>query len=141
MDLSQQSITGRQFDMNRRGYDPEAVDSHLTEIATAVADRERRIAELEATVTALEAKVQDADESGLPNVEIRLLDATENVVTSTTSDSSGIYLFQRIIPGDYYLEFIAPPGFVFSPQDQGGNDALDSDPDPVTGRTSLISSE
>ncbi len=63
MDLSQKSITGREFELNRRGYDPDAVDSHLNEIAAAVAARESRLAELEALVPSLQAKVQDADES------------------------------------------------------------------------------
>ena len=30
---------------------------------------------------------------------------------------------------------MAPSGYVFSPQDQGADDAVDSDADPVTGRT------
>ncbi len=34
-------------------------------------------------------------------------------------------------------EFIPPPGYVLSPQDQGADDAVDSDPDPATGQTSL----
>jgi DivIVA domain-containing protein len=63
VDLSHQSITGRQFDVNRRGYEPEAVDAHLAEIAAAVTARNNRLAELEATVDTLQAKVQDADES------------------------------------------------------------------------------
>ncbi len=63
MDLSQQSITGRRFDLNRRGYDPGAVDTHLADIASAVASRDIKMAELEASVASLEAKVQDADES------------------------------------------------------------------------------
>ena len=46
MDLSHQSITGRQFELNRRGYDPDIVDAHLAEIAAAVADREREVAAL-----------------------------------------------------------------------------------------------
>ncbi|MDJ0496838.1 MAG: DivIVA domain-containing protein [Acidimicrobiia bacterium] len=63
MDLSHRSITGRQFELNRRGYDPDAVNAHLSEIATAVGERERRIAELESTIESLQAKVQDANES------------------------------------------------------------------------------
>ena len=63
MDLTHQSITSHNFDLNRRGYDPDAVDTHLSQIATAVAARESRIAELETTVASLEAKVQDANES------------------------------------------------------------------------------
>ncbi len=70
MDLSHQSITGHQFDLNRRGYDPDAVDEHLREVAAAVAerdaevaDKDRSIAELRQQIAELEAKVQDADES------------------------------------------------------------------------------
>jgi cell division septum initiation protein DivIVA len=63
VDLSHQSITGRQFELNRRGYDPDAVNAHLSEIAHAVAEREARIAELESTIDSLQAKVQDANES------------------------------------------------------------------------------
>ena len=63
MDLSHRSITGRQFELNRRGYDPDAVNAHLSEIAAAVGERERRMAELESTIESLQAKVQDANES------------------------------------------------------------------------------
>jgi hypothetical protein len=40
-----------------------------------------------------------------------------------------------LIPGDYYVEFIPPAGYIVSPQDQGGNDASDSDVNAVTGTT------
>ncbi|WP_120010259.1 DUF4214 domain-containing protein [Teichococcus vastitatis] len=33
------------------------------------------------------------------------------------------------------MEFLAPPGTGFSPQDQGNNDAVDSDANPATGRS------
>lgn len=63
MDLTKQSITGHRFELNRRGYDPDTVDAHLAEIATAAEERNSRFAELESTVGALQAKVQDANES------------------------------------------------------------------------------
>ncbi len=63
MDLSHQSITGQQFELNRRGYDPDAVDAHLAQIAAATAERENRMAEMERTMASLAAKVQDANES------------------------------------------------------------------------------
>ena len=70
MDLTHQSITNQQFELNRRGYDPDAVDAHLGQIAAAVTERERHVAELEKsvaslqeTVDELQAKVQDANES------------------------------------------------------------------------------
>lgn len=63
MDLSKQSITAHDFELNRRGYDPDAVDARLAEIADAVAEQTRKFNELEATVAGLQAKVRDADES------------------------------------------------------------------------------
>jgi DivIVA domain-containing protein len=63
VDLSPRSITGREFELNRRGYDPDAVDSHLKEIADAVAAQTNRMSEMETVVASLQAKVQDANES------------------------------------------------------------------------------
>lgn len=70
MDLSQQSITGHQFDLNRRGYDPDSVDAHLREIAAAVSARDAEVAAKDAEIgelrrvgAELQSKVQDASES------------------------------------------------------------------------------
>ena len=38
-------------------------------------------------------------------------------------------------PGDYYLTFTPPAGFVFSPQNAGGDDTVDSDANTTTGTT------
>jgi DivIVA domain-containing protein len=70
VDLSQESITGHQFDLNRRGYDPDSVDAHLREIAAAVSVRDAEFAaktaeieELRRSSAELQSKVQDASES------------------------------------------------------------------------------
>ena len=39
--------------------------------------------------------------------------------------------------GDYYLDFILPGGYAFSPQDQGNDDNKDSDANPSTGQTAV----
>jgi Tol biopolymer transport system component/protocatechuate 3,4-dioxygenase beta subunit len=60
------------------------------------------------------------------------------------TDASGGYLFQNLTPGDYAVEFILPPNYLFSPRDSGADDAADSDADTATGRTvvtNLISNE
>jgi len=82
--------------------------------------------------------VQDAGEPGLPNVTVRLLDSGGNVLSTTTTNGSGAYQFGNLPPGGYRVEFVPPAGYGFSPRDQGSNDALDSDPDPATGRTGLV---
>jgi hypothetical protein len=44
------------------------------------------------------------------------------------------------VPGDYKVTFSdLPPGFVFTAQNQGGNDFIDSDADPNNGMTQVVS--
>ena len=54
--------------------------------------------------------------------------------TTTTTGTGGSYFFSNVAPGSYYVVFSPPTGFTFSPQDQGGNDTLDSDANSL-GRT------
>ena len=80
--------------------------------------------------------VQDAGELGVSNVTVKLYDADTNTVISTTqTNSSGYYEFTHLFPGNYYLEFVKPSGYAFTAQDQGGNDAKDSDANTATGKT------
>ncbi|MBL8119000.1 MAG: carboxypeptidase regulatory-like domain-containing protein, partial [Anaerolineae bacterium] len=89
--------------------------------------------------------VQDGGESGVQNVTVTLYDGTGTQVGSPTmTNASGNYSFTNLVPGDYYVVFTLPTGYVFSRQDQGGNDATDSDADRSTGQaitTTLIPGE
>ncbi|MFC0406608.1 SdrD B-like domain-containing protein [Roseomonas elaeocarpi] len=79
--------------------------------------------------------IQEAGETGAAGVTVHLLDSAGNTVATTTTGASGAYSFASVAPGTYQVEFVAPSGTVFGPQNQGGNDATDSDVDPTTGRT------
>lgn len=79
--------------------------------------------------------VQDPGEAGMAGITVTLHLSGMGVITATTIDAAGIYTFTDVISGTYAVEFERPTGYVFSPQDQGGDDALDSDVDPVTGLT------
>ncbi len=81
--------------------------------------------------------VQDAGELGLDGVTVKLYDSSNNLVDTTTTSGGGAYNFTGLTPGDYYVEFVLPAGYAFSPQDQGGDDALDSDADTTTGKTAV----
>jgi uncharacterized repeat protein (TIGR01451 family) len=85
--------------------------------------------------------IQDAGEPGIGGVEVKLLnsDETPTGITDTT-DVNGFYSFNDIVPGDYKVKFVLPPGsgYGFSPKDQGSDNALDSDADTATGLTDLI---
>jgi len=89
--------------------------------------------------------IQDAGEPGIAGLTVNLYDCDDNsMIATTTTDVNGFYLFDNLTPGDYYVEFVKPAGFEFSPQDQGSDDALDSDADQATGRTvctTLVSGE
>ncbi|WP_375339888.1 SdrD B-like domain-containing protein [Okeania sp. KiyG1] len=82
--------------------------------------------------------IQDQNEAGLADITVNLYDRDENLVDTTTTIDSGSYSFTDIPPGEYFLEFIAPEGVTFSPQNEGTNDNLDSDVDPTTGRTTSM---
>jgi len=82
--------------------------------------------------------VRDAGEAGVAGATVRLLDAGGNPVASTTTGEGGTYSFAGLAPGAYQVEFVAPAGTVFTGRDRGGNDAADSDADPATGRSALI---
>lgn len=79
--------------------------------------------------------IQDAGEPGLENVVVELFTCGTNTPIATTTTHGGGKYFFSMMPGDYYLKFLLQPGFLFSPQDQGSDDAKDSDPDPGTGKT------
>jgi len=80
--------------------------------------------------------IQDGGEPGIPNVTVTLTgtDGFGNPVNlTTTTNGTGFYLFDNLVPGTYKLTFTSPGAtFTVSPQDQGGNDALDSDINPGT---------
>jgi protocatechuate 3,4-dioxygenase beta subunit len=86
--------------------------------------------------------IQGVREKGLAGIMVELQDAAMNTLATTATDANGKYLFDNLAPGDYYVKFTAPSGpfgyFIADP-DLGGDDAKDSDADPITGRTGLIS--
>ncbi len=79
--------------------------------------------------------IQDAGEPGIENVTVELFNGSGVSQGTTTTDASGIYAFTNLTPGDYYLTFTPPAGFVFSPQNAGGDDTVDSDANTATGTT------
>ncbi|MCS6845172.1 MAG: GEVED domain-containing protein [Caldilineales bacterium] len=81
--------------------------------------------------------------NGLNGVTVRLYTADGALVgTRTTandvSGNPGYYLFDGLAPGSYFLEFVPPADAVFTLQDQGSDDAADSDANPANGRTTVF---
>ncbi|MEM6965590.1 MAG: SdrD B-like domain-containing protein, partial [Bacteroidota bacterium] len=100
--------------------------------------------------------IQDANEMGYNNVEVRLIVAGTDGVFGTPDDmivateitgnhpitgTSGYYLFENVAPSQYQIEFFLgsiPNDYQFSLPNQGNDDNLDSDADPNTGRTPIF---
>ncbi|MBV6523040.1 MAG: hypothetical protein MNPFHGCM_03207 [Gemmatimonadaceae bacterium] len=74
--------------------------------------------------------VQDAGEQGLAGVDVTL--SGPGGVRSTTTDSTGHYVFSGLGVGTYTLSVTTPSGYVLSPTTQGNDAGTDSDGSPAT---------
>jgi len=80
----------------------------------------------------------DTGDTPLQGVEVNLWDqATNTIVETQITDVNGNYLFLNVPIGNYRVEFNGPNGYSLIAANQGNNDAIDSDPDPVTGFTEV----
>jgi uncharacterized repeat protein (TIGR01451 family) len=79
--------------------------------------------------------IQDPGEPGLGNINVELYNLTSTRISTTVTDTNGNYIFQNLLPDFYYVTFILPSGFNFSPQYAGTDDQIDSDALPATGET------
>ena len=86
--------------------------------------------------------IQDADEPGIGDSTVELLEVNADgtpgaVIEATTTTDDGLYEF-TVIPGEYIVKFTTDAPFEFTSANQGEDDATDSDVDPATGLTSVI---
>ena len=62
----------------------------------------------------------DSGEPGLQSITVNLLNSNGTVVDSTSTDANGDYSFIGLTPNTpYTVQFVAPNGYVFSPQNVG----------------------
>ncbi|MDD4651588.1 MAG: SdrD B-like domain-containing protein, partial [Methanothrix sp.] len=79
--------------------------------------------------------IQDSGEKGIGGVTVRLYKSGA-VVDTTTTHTDGKYQFNNLAPGSYSVEFDKPTGYdSFSPMDQGGDNAVNSDANIADGKT------
>lgn len=86
---------------------------------------------------------QSNDNGGMPSdgfagIEVQLLDSMGNVIATTTTDADGNYQFRFVDAGTYSVAFAEPTDYNFTPNQNVGDDATDSDVDPMTGATGAI---
>ncbi len=82
--------------------------------------------------------IRDADEQGVPNIEVIIFRSFGVPFDTTFTDDNGSYQFENLKQGLYFIQFMIPQEFTISPSDQGIDDNVDSDADN-TGTTPLIS--
>lgn len=86
--------------------------------------------------------IQDAGETtGVAGVDVELYRSTNTstAIDTKVTNSQGCYLFSEVDPGNYVIKFELPVGYAVSPQSEGTDTCVDSDPDPDTGFTDTIS--
>ncbi len=82
--------------------------------------------------------VQRAGDPGIPNVTVKLFTGSDSLVKTTTTDSTGHYLFNNLDAGYYYVQFFLPTGYYFVIEHAGTDSTKDSDVCPKTGKTSIF---
>ena len=81
--------------------------------------------------------IQEGGELGIDNVTVKLYNASFYLINTTNTSEGGNYSFGNLTPNTtYYLEFVLPTGYVFSPRYQS-NYTNDSDANE-TGWTGAI---
>lgn len=79
---------------------------------------------------------QDANESGIPNVTVNLLDATNAVLSTTVTGPNGEYLFPGLLPGSPFTvqvdDTTLPPGLIQTFDEGDGLGATDHLSAPIT---------
>ena len=94
--------------------------------------------------------IQDGSELGIDGVMVKLYEDVDGdgvaepggddngAVDTTTTAAGGKYLFTGLTPGGYFVEFVLPADKAFTTQDVGSDETIDSDADPTTGFTDVV---
>ncbi|WP_038141918.1 IPTL-CTERM sorting domain-containing protein [Thiothrix lacustris] len=82
--------------------------------------------------------LQDAGEPGVTGVAVKLIGSNGKDVATTMTDATGFYVFRDVVPGTYTVQFMLADTLKLTVQNQGDDDATDSDADPVTGKATVL---
>jgi serine-aspartate repeat-containing protein C/D/E len=73
--------------------------------------------------------IQQSGEAAVKGIKVTLLNEKGVAIGTDTTDANGLYSFTDVAPGKYSVKFSAPDGYLFTKQNQGSSDSLDSDVD------------
>ncbi len=77
--------------------------------------------------------IQDVSETGIQNVNVTVFNASlKTAVKSAVTNANGYYTISGLMPGDYYLKFDLPVGWIQTTPNVS-NDNFDSDVDQTNG--------
>ena len=79
--------------------------------------------------------IQSEYEKGIVGVTVELYKCDGTFVASMQTTAGGFYKFENLLPGSYYVKFIAPDGYSLTLQNAGNDNSIDSDADTTTGTT------
>ena len=89
--------------------------------------------------------IQDSGELGIEGIEVKLMTAGPDglfytpddvLIITEVTDPSGYYLFENVAADEYIIMFCNTlPNTEYTSLDTGGNDELDSDANPLNGKT------
>ncbi len=85
-----------------------------------------------------DGKQNNTNEPGIPNIVVKLYACAGELVSTTTTDANGIYSFDYLTPGSYYIKVIPPTGYFFTGKNIGADTTIDSDIDPATGQSACF---
>ena len=81
---------------------------------------------------------QDNGETGVADAGVFLYDAEQSLVDVQITDADGLFAFSGLPAGVYVIQFELPDGYAFTTPRLAGNAAMDSDADPDTGQTPVL---
>jgi hypothetical protein len=73
--------------------------------------------------------IQDEFEPPLAEIPVTLFNMDNEIIETNSTNENGEYLFDNIPAGNYYLQFDAPEGFVFTELEAGDDRTVDNDTD------------
>ncbi len=85
--------------------------------------------------------IQDVSENWIANVEVQLLNISSVIVSTGSTNASWAYLFDNLVPQNYFIKIITPNWYVISPQDSWTDDTIDSDINSTTWETQITDLE
>jgi len=81
---------------------------------------------------------RDAGEPGLARLQVYLQNSGGVNIGAAFTDTQGSYRFEILDAAAHRVLFTLPSGYQYALPDQGADDTLDSDADPLTGQTSIL---